>query len=87
MRKNLHKGAAFILLSELFFVLMGTQVRTVSEQLSNEMIVFFRNLIGLQILIPLVWSNGWSSLKTDKPQLHLLRGTAGVCAMYSLNIN
>ena len=83
MRKNLHKGVAFILLSELFFVLMGTQVRTVSEQLSNEMIVFFRNLIGLQILIPLVWSNGWSSLKTDKPQLHLLRGTAGVCAMYS----
>ena len=82
MRSNILKGAGLILLSELFFVLMGTQVREVSAGLSNEMIVFFRNLVGLQILIPLVMQNGWASMKTDKPQLHLLRGLAGVSAMY-----
>ncbi|MBC8211477.1 MAG: DMT family transporter [Gammaproteobacteria bacterium] len=82
MQSDLVKGAAFILLSELFFVLMGTQVREVSTQLSNEMIVFFRNLIGLQIIVPLVMRNGWSSLKSSTPQLHLLRGLAGVSAMY-----
>lgn len=82
MQPNLLKGASFILLSELFFVLMGTQIREVSSHLSNEMIVFFRNLLGVQILIPLLLHHGWSSLKTDKPQLHLLRGLAGVSAMY-----
>lgn len=83
MRSNLIKGAGFILLSELFFVLMGTQVRQVSVDLSNEMIVFFRNLVGLQILIPLVMKNGWASMKSAKPQLHILRGLAGVSAMYA----
>jgi drug/metabolite transporter (DMT)-like permease len=82
MQSDLVKGASFILLSELFFVLMGTQVREISSQLSNEMIVFFRNLIGLQIIIPLVMQNGWNSLKSSKPHLHLLRGLAGVSAMY-----
>jgi len=82
MKNNLLKGAFFILLSELFFVLMGTQVRQVSEGLSNEMIVFFRNLFGLQIIIPLLLHQGWSAIKTDKPRFHLLRGLAGVSAMY-----
>ncbi len=79
---NLYKGAAFILVSELFFVLMGTQVRSASQGLSNEMIVFFRNLFGLQIMIPLLMRHGVSAFKTAKPQLHLLRGLAGVSAMY-----
>ncbi len=61
---------------------MGTQIREVSQGLSNEMIVFFRNLIGLQIIIPLVMKYGWSGIKTSKPHLHLLRGIAGVSAMY-----
>jgi len=82
MQNQLLKGAFFILLSELFFVLMGTQVKEISQHLSNEMIVFLRNLIGLQIILPLVLHNGWSSLKSSKPQLHLLRGLAGVSAMY-----
>lgn len=82
MRSNLLKGAAFILLSELFFVLMGTQVRQVAENLSNEMIVFFRNLFGLQILIPLMLQQGGSALKTRQAHYHLLRGVAGVSAMY-----
>lgn len=82
MPVSLFKGAVFILLSEMFFVLMGAQVRAVSINLSNEMIVFFRNLFGLQIILPLWWQHGFSALKTDKPQLHLLRGLAGVSAMY-----
>lgn len=82
MPVSLFKGAVFILLSELFFVLMGAQVRAVSINLSNEMIVFFRNLFGLQIILPLLLQHGFSALKTQKPQLHLLRGLAGVSAMY-----
>lgn len=82
MQPGLVKGAVFIMLSELFFVLMGTQVRTVSEGLNNEMVVFFRNLFGLQVIIPLLYQNGWRSLKTARPGLHILRGLVGVSAMY-----
>ena len=82
MNENLLKGAAFILLSELLFVLMGTLVKTVSEGLPNEMIVFFRNLFGMQVIIPLFLQQGLQAVKTDKIALHLLRGVAGLSAMY-----
>jgi len=82
MQDRLIKGASFILLSELFFVMMGIQVRESAEHLSNELIVFFRNLFGLQIIIPLLLKQGWKTLKTQQVKFHLLRGLAGVSAMY-----
>lgn len=82
MNENILKGATFILLSELLFVLMGTLVKTVSEGLPNEMIVFFRNLFGMQVIIPLFIQKGWQAVKTEKASLHLLRGVAGLSAMY-----
>ncbi len=82
MHPNLLKGAALIMLSEVFFVFMGTQVRAVSEGLNNEMIVFFRNLFGLQIIIPLLFQHGLSALKTNRPMLHIIRGISGISAMY-----
>ena len=82
MHPNLYKGAALIMLSEVFFVFMGTQVRALSQGLNNEMIVFFRNLFGLQIIIPLLFQHGFSSLKTSRPILHMVRGVSGISAMY-----
>jgi len=79
---RLQLAVAYMLLAELFFVLMGTQIRAVADSLPNEMVVFFRNLIGLQILLPLLWRHGFGSLKTAHPGLHLLRGIAGISAMY-----
>ncbi len=79
---DLRRGALFMLLSELAFVLMGTQIRAVSASMPNEMVVFFRNLIGIQILLPLLWQHGLSSLRTAHPGLHLFRGLAGISAMY-----
>lgn len=82
MPQSIYRGAAFLLLSEACFVLMGTQVRTISAHLSNEMIVFFRNLLGLLLVLPLLWRAGRIQWKTDHLPLHLLRGLAGVSAMY-----
>ena len=76
------RGAVLILLSELFFVLMGTQVRAAAQGLNNEMVVFFRNLFGLQILIPLLYQHGLGALKTQRKRLHLMRGLFGLTAMY-----
>ncbi len=79
---DLRRGALYMLLSELMFVLMGTQIRAVSDSMPNEMVVFFRNLIGIQILLPLLWQHGLVSLRTRRPGLHLFRGLAGISAMY-----
>lgn len=75
-------GALFIVAAELMFTLMGASIRMASENLNNAMIVFFRNLLGMAILLPWLMRSGLHNFKTDVPHLHLLRGLAGVGAMY-----
>ncbi len=82
MPNNVLKGAGFILLSELLFVVMGSQVKSLSQELPTEMIVFFRNLFGLQVILPLLLRQGFGALYTQRASLHLLRGLAGLSAMY-----
>jgi drug/metabolite transporter (DMT)-like permease len=81
-RQNFLLGALFILLSELMFTSMGASVKYVTQTLPSDMAVFMRNLFGLALLMPLVWSNGLVSLRTKIIHLHLLRSLAGVSAMY-----
>ncbi len=81
-QQNLLRGALFIVASELMLVSMGAIIKTASVGLPNEMIVFFRNLFGLLALTPLLLRHGFAALHTSRPGLHLLRGLAGVCAMY-----
>jgi drug/metabolite transporter (DMT)-like permease len=75
-------GALCIILGELCFASMGVGVRMVSGQLPNEVVVFFRNVLGLLFLMPWLLRPGASGLRTQVPMLHLLRGVAGVSAMY-----
>lgn len=81
-KQNLLLGALLILLSELMFASMGASVKHVTQTLPSDMAVFMRNLFGLALLMPLVWSNGLVSLRTHIFRLHLLRSVAGVSAMY-----
>jgi drug/metabolite transporter (DMT)-like permease len=74
-------GALYIILAELFFASMGASIRFVSEDLNNPMVVFARNLVGLLVLLPWLL-HGDNRFKTQVPHLHLLRGLAGVSAMY-----
>jgi drug/metabolite transporter (DMT)-like permease len=75
-------GALCIILGELCFASMGVGVRMVAGQLPNEVVVFFRNVLGLLFLMPWLLRPGASGLRTQVPMLHLLRGVAGVSAMY-----
>ncbi len=61
---------------------MGAIIKLVAEGLPNEMIVFFRNLFGLLALAPLLARAGMPGLRTRVFHLHLVRGLAGVAAMY-----
>lgn len=75
-------GALLIVAAELMFALMGASIRQVSADLNNGMVVFARNLVGLALLSSFAVHTGHRSLRTRVPHLHLLRGTAGLGAMY-----
>ena len=76
------RGALLIIAAELMFASMGASIRHVSETLDNHTIVFARNLIGFFLVLPLVLARPGLKLATRVPQLHLLRGLAGLGAMY-----
>lgn len=76
-------GALLVSCAALMFASMGVLIRFASDTLPNEVVVFFRNLFGLLVLLPLVWRQGIShSLKTAYPLLHLVRSLCGLAAMY-----
>ena len=81
--QNHRTAALFVILSGLMFACMGACIKLLSDELSNEVIVFFRNLFGLMVLIPVLMNHGFKHLKTNKLQFHLLRSLAGLAAMYS----
>ena len=80
--QHLYLGALYIVGAELMFASMGASIRFVSEDLNNPMVVFARNLIGLLILLPWLLRSGLQSFRTSVPHLHLVRGVAGISAMY-----
>jgi drug/metabolite transporter (DMT)-like permease len=84
MQNNLYRGAALILLSEVFLVVSGMIIKQVSGNLPTEMIVFFRNLFGLALLTPWLLRNGRKAIGTELLRFHLVRALVGVSAMTCL---
>ena len=80
--RDLLLGAALAIAAELLFASMGAAIKVVSAELPNESVVFFRNLMGLLVLLPLLVRGGLPGLHTRTLPLHLLRATAGLGAMY-----
>lgn len=77
-------SASLIVASEFFLVMSGMTIKQVSADLPVEMIVFFRNLLGLLLFVPWLVSNGGGVLKTTKFRFHLMRAGVGVTAMTCL---
>jgi len=81
------RGAVLVSGAALMFASMGVLIRLASLQLPNEQVVFFRNLFGLLILLPLIVQRGIDTapdglLATRHPWLHLARSLFGLAAMY-----
>jgi drug/metabolite transporter (DMT)-like permease len=81
-RDNLPRGAAFMLAAALLFAATGAIIKYVSTTLSNEMVVFFRNLFGLAVLAPWILRHGPRYYATHHLRFHLMRALAGLAAMY-----
>ncbi len=80
--QSIQRGAFFIITAELSFALSAALIKLVSDSLPNESIVFFRNLFGLFVLIPLLFNAGHNILQTNRIHLHLFRSGIGMGAMY-----
>lgn len=79
---NLPRGALLMLAAGALFAAAAAVVRHVSASLPNEMVVFFRSLIGLVALTPWLLHRGPRYFATRKLGAHLVRALAGLAAMY-----
>lgn len=68
--------------SALLFAGMSLAVKVASRSLPNTVVVFFRNALGLLALLPFLLPLGAKGLATRHPGEHLIRGLAGLGAMY-----
>jgi drug/metabolite transporter (DMT)-like permease len=77
------KGAFSITLAGLCFALMGTMIKNLSLTMSNQTIVFSRNLFVLIFLMPFILKKtNRTNLKTKNLRLHIIRSFTGLFAMY-----
>jgi len=75
------RGIVLMVGSTFAFSIMHTAVRYLSAELHPVQIVFFRNLFGMVLFLPIMMRSGLSFLKTEKFPLHLLRAGLNVGAM------
>lgn len=80
-KRGSYRWVGFALLSAVSITAMATCIRLVSTELPQSEIVFFRNFIGLLLLIPLAIRRKLP-LRTNRLGLHVLRAGFGLCAMY-----
>ena len=79
---DLRQGALYMTVSALLFAAMALAVKVASRGLPNAEVVFFRNLLGLGVLLPLMLPLSARGLATRHLAEHLVRALAGLGAMY-----
>lgn len=79
----------YMLIATLLLACMHGLIRDISQNLHPVVVVFFRNLFGLLVILPLLFRAGLGSLRTSMPWVHVLRAFVGLVAMtcwfYSLS--
>jgi drug/metabolite transporter (DMT)-like permease len=80
--QNLRRGALFMVGSAASFAAMGAAIKIASHELSIATVVFFRNAVGLAVLLPWLLPRGRTGLATADLRGHIGRGLAGLGSMY-----
>lgn len=81
-RTDLKRGALYMVAAALLFAAMGAAVKAASRELPNAMVVFFRNAVGFLALLPWLLRGGVANLRTHHFPEHVVRGLAGLAAMF-----
>ena len=80
--RNLFLAIGCLTISALLFSVMGICIRYASHSVDNYTIVFFRNVVGLILFLPLIVKQGTGFVKTKKLWLHTWRIIVGLAAVY-----
>lgn len=75
------RGAAWMILANVFFTVMNTLVRELSARYGLFEVVFFRSFFGLVFVLLMVAPAGFGSLRTKAPGLQAGRGLLALAAM------
>ena len=79
--EDVPRGAAFMMLAALFFAGMGAAAKAASAELPSTIVVFFRNAVGLLVLLPWLTRRGGPGLATRHFGQHLFRSVTGLAAI------
>ena len=63
------------------FAVMASCIKVASSELPAVQLVFFRSVIGLLIILPIVLPKGFAFIKTPVLKMHFFRGIISICAM------
>jgi drug/metabolite transporter (DMT)-like permease len=63
------------------FAVMATCIKIASSELPAPQLVFFRSIVGLLIILPIVLPRGKEFIKTPILHMHMFRGFISLCAM------
>ena len=83
-RDRLLLGVLLVVLGECLLVIMGAVIKHIGSQMPLSQIMFFRNLLALIFIFPMVWRVGLTHLQTSNSGTHFLRGALGVSAMFCM---
>ena len=76
------QGAAWMVLSGLFFSLAAAAVRHLTQDMHFIEIAFFRSLFGVLVFLPWFWRVRLSGFRTRHSSWYLARGVSSVVAMF-----
>lgn len=82
LRSPVLLGALCLVLAECCFAGLAALVKSLSDELSQSQLVFFRNAFALLAMLPWLLRTGRKGVYTRVLPLHILRGVLGVIAMY-----
>ena len=77
---------AAVLTTAAFFcvAMVGTLAKVSGQYTSTGVLLLSQNLICFLFIVPMVMRDGWSSLRTQKIGLHVLRAATGTACWYAL---
>lgn len=79
---NVRHGLALMVLSGIAAAAANGGIHHVAAELHPFIVTFFRNLIGILVLVPLLMRVGLASLKPKRPGLQLARGLLQVVSAF-----
>jgi drug/metabolite transporter (DMT)-like permease len=83
--ENLALGAVLTTAAFFCVALVGALAKVSGQYTSTGVLLLFQNLIGLLFVIPVALRDGgWSSLRTARFPLHVLRAATGTACWYAL---